>query len=402
MVSKAASAGLKEKKLRPLSANTAIAHAVMDLDVDVIAAYPITPQTTVVEKLAEFIANGHLDAEMIHAESEHSAISATLGASLTGARAFTATASQGLALMHEILHIVSSLRAPVVMSVAMRALSAPISIWNDHSDLMNARDTGWIIFFVSTAQEAYDTIIQAYRVAEDERVLLPVMVAYDGFLMSHTMEPVVTEDREEVLGYAPKRAYPYKLDPSRPVTIGTLAGPEWYYEFKYQQVEAMEKAIDVIREADEEYARRFGRGYGVVECYMCDGSETLILATSSYASTLKTVIPKAHKSGYKVGLINLRLYRPFPSEYIESIVEDKDSVMVIDRAISFGAPYAGPIAAELASLLQSRGLDVNLISVVAGIGQRKMLEEDFMNLVKFAWENRRRRVPDTLFYGVRK
>ena len=391
-----------KKRPRPLSANSAVAYAVKDLDVDVIAAYPITPQTTVVEKLAEFIANGELDAEMIHAESEHSAISATLGASLAGVRAFTATASQGLALMHEILHIVSSLRAPVVMSVAMRALSAPISIWNDHSDLMNARDTGWIIYFVSSAQEAYDTIIQAYRISEDPEVLLPVMVAYDGFLMSHTMEPVITEDRDEVLKYAPKRSYPYKLDPDKPVTIGTLAGPEWYYEFKYQQVEAMNKALEKALEADQEFGKRFGRSYGLIECFMCEEAEALILATSSYAATLKTILPRAWKDGYKVGLLNLRLYRPFPKNDVMAALEGKKALLVIDRAISFGAPLQGPLALEVATLLKTEDLGVNLTSVVAGIGQRRMIEDDFMELIRLAWKSRDKPIKETIFYGVRK
>ncbi|MEB3755636.1 MAG: ferredoxin oxidoreductase, partial [Desulfurococcales archaeon] len=216
------------RKPKPMSTNSAIATAVRDLDVDVVSAYPITPQTTVVEKIAEYIANGELDAEMIHVESEHSALSAAIGSAAAGARSFTATASQGLALMHEILHIASGGRVPVVMSVATRALSAPISIWNDHSDVMNARDSGWIIAFVSSAQEAYDTVIQAFKVAEDPEVLLPFMVVYDGYLMSHTMEPVVTEDREKVLAYAPKRDYPYKLDPQKPLTIGTITDPNWY------------------------------------------------------------------------------------------------------------------------------------------------------------------------------
>lgn len=390
------------KKPRPLSTNSAIAHAVRDLDVDVVSAYPITPQTTVVEKIAEFIADGLLEAEMIHVESEHSALSAAIAASLTGARAFTATASQGLELMHEILHIASGLRTPLVMSVAMRALSAPISIWNDQSDVMNARDTGWVIYFVSSAQEAYDTVIQAYRVAEDSEVLLPVMVAYDGFVMSHTMEPVVTEDSSLVLKYAPKRQFPYKLDPDRPVTIGTLAGPEWYYEIKYQNVKAMEKALDKAREADEEFKRAFGRGYGVVECFLCDDAEALILANSSYAATLKAVLPRIRREGLKVGLLRLRLYRPFPEKDIVDFLENAKSLLVIDRAISYGAPYQGPLANELAGLILKHDLSVNLVSVVAGIGQRRMVDDDFVKLARLAWDARTVKYGETIFYGVRK
>ena len=389
------------RKPRPLSTNYAVAYAVRDADVDVVSAYPITPQTTVVEKISEFIANGELEAEMIHVESEHSALSAAIGAAAVGARVFTATASQGLELMHEILHIASGLRMPIVMSIAMRALSAPISIWNDHSDVINARDASWIIYFVSSAQEAYDTVIQAYRVVEDHEVLLPAMVAYDGYIMSHTMEPVVTEDRGEVLKYAPKRQHPYKLDPDKPVTIGTIADPDWYYEFKYQQVKAMEKALEKIVEADREFGKAFGRSYGVVECFHCEGASALVLATTSYAATLKTIIPKMWSEGYKVGLLRLRLYRPFPSEEVLKYVGDVDSVVVVDRAISYGAPVEGPLASELQALLYREGMNTNIVSVIAGIGQRTMVDEDFRYLVKLAWEARTKKFRETIFYGVR-
>lgn len=397
-----AARSIAKARPKPMSTNSAVAEAVKDLDVDVVSAYPITPQTTVVEKIAEFIANGELEAEMIHVESEHSALSAALAAVAAGARAFTATASQGLALMHEILHITSGLRLPVVMSVAMRALSAPISIWNDHSDVMNARDSGWIIYFVHTAQEAYDTILQAYRVAEDPDVLLPVMVAYDGYVMSHTVEPVVPLGREKALSYAPKRPFPYKLDPDKPVTMGTLAGPEWYYEFKYQQVQAMGKALEKAREADKEFESRFGRGYGVMECYMCEGAEALVMTASSYAATLKALLPSMWKQGFKVGMLRLRLYRPFPIKEFVEYTSNVSSLLVIDRAISYGAPYQGPLANEVAGVKDREGLSFNLVSVVAGIGQRSMEEEDFKALVRLAWEARSKRFPETIFYGVRE
>ena len=394
--------GGRARRPVPMSTNAAVAAAARDLDVDLVAAYPITPQTTVVEKIAEYIAKGELEAEMIHVESEHSALSAALAAAAAGARAFTATASQGLALMHEILHIASGLRVPMVMAVATRALSAPISIWNDHSDVMNARDSGWVIYFAHTAQEAYDTVVQAYRVAEDPEVLLPVMVAYDGYVMSHTIEPVATEGRESVLDYAPKRPFPYRLDPDRPVTIGTLASPEWYYEFKYQQVKAMEAALDRAREADREFERRFGRGYGVVECYMCDGARALVMAASSYAATLKSVLPRVWRQGYRVGLLRLRLYRPFPAREITEALSDVESLVVVDRAISYGAPYQGPLANEVAGLKDREGLGFTLVSVVAGIGQRRMEEEDFEALARLAWESRGRGPRGTIFYGVRE
>jgi pyruvate ferredoxin oxidoreductase alpha subunit len=390
------------KRPIPLSTNYAVAYAVKDLDVDVVAAYPITPQTTVVEKISEFVANGELDSEFIHVESEHSAMSAAIAAALTGARAFTATASQGLALMHEMLYIAAGLRAPVVMSVAMRALSAPISIWNDQSDVFGSRDSGWVIYFVHTAQEAYDTVIQAYRLAEDPDVLLPVMVAYDGYVMSHTTEPVVTESRPEVLKFAPKRPYPYRLNPDKPVTIGAIAPPEYLYEIKYQNVKAMEGALAKAEEVDREFGKQFGRSYGVMECYMCERAESLIVANASYAATLKSILPEAWRQGLRVGLLRLRLYRPFPVKHFVEHASDAKGVLVVDRSISYGAPYQGPLANEIAGLKVREGLGFNLTSVVAGIGQRTMEDEDFMALVRLAWESRTRRFPETIFYGVRE
>ncbi|MGC9071835.1 MAG: ferredoxin oxidoreductase [Acidilobus sp.] len=392
----------KVKRPIPLSTNYAVAHAAKDLDVDVVAAYPITPQTTVVEKISEFVANGELDAEFIHVESEHSAMSATIAAALSGARAFTATAAQGLALMHEMLYIAAGLRAPAVMSVAMRALSAPISIWNDQSDIFGSRDSGWVIYFVHTAQEAYDTVIQAYRLAEDPDVLLPVMVAYDGYVMSHTTEPVVTEERDDVLGFAPKRQYPYKLDPDRPVTIGTIVPPEYFYEIKYQQVHAIGTSLGKAEDVDREFGKAFGRSYGTMECYLCDGAEALIMANASYAATLKSVLPEAWKQGMKVGLLRLRLYRPFPlKEFVEHTSNVK-SLLVIDRSISYGAPYQGPLANEIAGVKVKEDLGFNMASVVAGIGQRAMENEDFLALARIAWEARTRKLPETIFYGVRE
>lgn len=320
---------------------------------------------------------------------------------MAGARSFTATASQGLALMHEILHIASGGRVPLVMSIATRALSAPISIWNDHSDIMNARDSGWIIYFVSSAQEAYDTVIQAYRVTEDPDVMLPVMVVYDGYLMSHTMEPVVTEDRDKVLSFAPKTRYPYVLDPKKPITIGTITTPDWYYEFKYQQVLAMKNALTKAEIVDKEFGQVFGRNYGLIECIECEDADAIVVATTSLATTMKYLLPEARRQGLKVGLLRLRLYRPFPTEQFLKATENVDTVMVIDKAISYGAPIQGPLANEIAGLYMSRNIDKNVISVVAGIGQRRIEDDDVFKLFRIALENRGRRVPETIFYGVR-
>lgn len=392
--------GIVERK--PLSGNKAVALAVRDLDVDVIAAYPITPQTTMVEAISELVARGELDAEIIHVESEHSAISAAAGATAVGARSFTATSSQGLALMHEVLHIVSGLRIPTVMAVAMRALSAPISIWNDHSDVMNARDTGWVIYFASSAQEAYDTLLMAYKIAEHPDVRLPVMVAYDGYVTSHTTEPVVVEGRERVLSFAPKRVTWDKLDPDKPITIGTLASPEYYYEIKYQQYHAIMGALDVARRVEKEFASAFGRRYGVVQTYRADDAEVVLLVTASYWDNARVAVEEARRNGVMAGLVKLRLYRPLPVEELEKAVKEASVVGVIDRAISWGLPNAGPLYNELYTVLRPR-VPAVFKSIIAGIGQRTMLVEDFTRLFKWLDDQKTRGESDntSLFYGVR-
>lgn len=391
--------GSMNGELTTLSTNKAIARAVSQLDVDVIAAYPITPQTTVVEELAQMLANGEIRSQYIHVESEHSALSAIIGASIMGARTFTATSSQGLELMHEILHITSGLRLPIVMAVATRALSAPISIWNDHSDVMNSRDTGWIIYFVSNAQEAYDTIIQAYRLSEDNSVLLPTMIAYDGFLMSHTYEPIFIEKNEDVLDFSPKTWRGYFLD-KQPFSIGTLASPDYYYEFKYQQVVAMETAVKKAKEIDDEFGKKFGRKYGLIETYKSDEAEIIVLVTSSIWSSLKLAIDKARSEGIKVGGLRLRLYRPIPYIDLHSVLSGKELLVVIDRAISYGLRVAGPLANEIYTNLQ---LPIKIKSVIAGIGQRTLTHEDLYNIIVYSYKNRNSSdfTKTSLFYGVR-
>ena len=391
-------------KRTSLSSNYAVAYAVKMADVDVIAAYPITPQTHIVEKLSEFIANGELNAEMIHVESEHSAMSATIGASAAGARVFTATASQGLELMHEILHIASGMRLPIVMAVASRALSPPINIWSDYSDIMNARDTGWIIYIVSSAQEAFDTIIQAYKLAENKEVLLPVMVAFDGFVLSHTFEAVDLPEEEEVRKFIPKQVTWYTLDPENPMTLGPLGPPEWYYEFKYQQVVALNKALEIARQVDDEYGKIFGRKYGLVEPYRLDDAEIAIVAYGALASTAKAAIDEARKNGIKVGLLRLRLFRPSPVEEIAKYLENVKAVGVMDRAISFGAPYGGPVFADIMEALYMKEVDALLSSFILGIGGRPMYLHDVLtviNKVKEIAESGRRTI-ETYYIGVRE
>lgn len=383
-----------------LSANKAVAYAVRDVDVDVVAAYPITPQTAVVEEIARMVADGELEAEYVHVESEHSAISVLAGASAVGARVFTATSSQGLALMHEVLHIVSGLRLPVVMAVATRALSAPISIWNDHSDIMNARDAGWVIYFVSNAQEAYDTVVQAYRLAEDPDVLLPVMVAYDGFLVSHASEPVRVEGRRAI-SFAPKRWRGLLLG-GEPLSVGTLATPDFYYEFKYQQVVAMRNALRVSERVDADFGREFGRSYGLFEAYMLDDAEVALLVTSSLWSPLKRAVERARREGIRAGGVRLRLYRPLPRDGLVKAVSGLRILGVVDRAIGYGLPVAGPLATEITVNVALQA-EVMVKSIVAGIGQRSLTHGDLLAMLRYLdkVKGRREEVRDTLFYGVR-
>ena len=391
----------------PLSSNYAAAYAVKDVDVDVVAAYPITPQTTVVEKIAEFIANGELKAEMIHVESEHSALSAVVGASAAGARVFTATSSQGLELMHEILYIASGLRLPIVMTIAARALSAPISIWNDYSDLMATRDTSWPTIIASSAQEVYDSVIQAYKIAENPSVLLPVMVAYDGFIMSHTYEPVyVAKDRSIILDYVPKRKPSWNvLDPDNPITIGALANPDWYYEFKYQQVVAMENAKAVMKEAFEEFGKRFGRYYSFIETYNMEGSDIAILTYGGLFGTVREAVDIMKKQGLNVGAIRLRVFRPWPKEELVKLLKNLKAVIVIDRAISFGAAIEGPVALEVLSTVYTKGLSTGVHSYIASIGQRTVTEEDVIAIAKNSLELLNKGVLTTeksIYWGVRE
>jgi len=392
-------------KRLPLSTNFAIAQAVKDSDVDVVSAYPITPQTTVVERISEFIANGELKAEMIHVESEHSAMSAAIGASAVGARTFTATAAQGLELMHELLHIASGLRLPIVMSVAARALSAPLSIWGDYSDVMNVRDTSWITIIASTAQEAYDSIIQAYRIAEDPRVFLPVLVAYDGYAMSHTYEPVyVSEKSDAFKDYIPKNPRWYTLNPEKPITMGAMASPEWFYEFKYQQVVAMKNALDVVKEADDEYGKRYERKYGIIEEEGVEGSDITFVTYGGLYGTLKESIEELRKKGEQIGLARIRLFRPFPSEIIADIAEKTKALVVLDRAITFGVSISGPVAREIISSLYARGIERNVYSFIVGIGQRTVTEKDIIAIYEKAKEMlaSHERQKESIYWGVRE
>ncbi|MEM2724137.1 MAG: hypothetical protein QXP47_00005, partial [Candidatus Nezhaarchaeales archaeon] len=352
-----------------LSTNHAVAYAVKSCDVDVIAAYPITPQTTVVEKLSEFVADGELDAEYIAVESEHTALSVVIGASALGARTFTATSSQGLALMHELLFIASTMRLPVVMSIANRSLNMPLNIHCDYQDMMASRDCGWVQIYVSSAQEAHDTIIQAYRLAERSDILVPVAVCYDGFVLSHTYEPVEIREKEEVLRFLPRFKRPNVLDLERPITMGVMALPDYAYEFKFQLIDALTKVPRALEEVDKNFEEEFGVSYGLYEEYKAQDADILLVTLGAIASTAKIAVDKLREEGVKVGLFRPRLYRPIPVDVWKEKLRSAKILAVVDRAISFGA-IGGPLFTDIVSVFANESDRPLMMDFIAGIGGR--------------------------------
>ncbi|WP_414470537.1 pyruvate synthase subunit PorA [Methanobacterium sp. ACI-7] len=361
--------------MKVISANRAIAEAVKLAKPKVVPVYPITPQTSISEYLAQFVADGDLPAEYIRVESEHSAISAAVGASGAGVRVFTATSSQGLALMHEILFAAAGLRNPIVMGNANRALSAPLSIWNDQQDSISQRDTGWMQFYAENAQEALDLVLQAYKISENEKVLLPSMVCVDGFILTHTVEPVAIPSQEDVdeflPEYIPKHAY---LDPKDPMSLGTFTDPNYYMEARYDMEVAMEGSKEIIRNVNKEFGEKFGREYDFVENYMCDDAEIIIVAMGSICGTIKAVIDKLRSQGQKVGLLKVVVFRPFPKDEIFNAIKNADRIAVLDKNISFG------IGGVLFNEIKAK-MDVDARGFILGLGGRDVSNEDIRDII---------------------
>mgnify|MGYP001028237747 CR=1 FL=1 len=358
-----------------LEASHAVAEAVRMADVDVISAYPITPQTHIPERLAEMVADGELNASYIPVESEHSAMSACLGAAAVGARSFTTTAGQGLELMHEVVYVASSMRYPVVMVVCNRALSAPLSVWGDHSDAMAVRDTGWIQVFCENNQEVFDLTLWAFRVGEDPKVLFPTMVYLDGFTLSHVTEPVILPEQSEVDRFLPKFQYPFALNPDKPMTHGAFGPPDIYSETKMAQEVAFRRSREVILQGWREFGGIFGRYYHPVEQYKTEGAETLILTMGSYGETARIVIDEKRERGEAVGLLSLRLWRPFPFEEFRQAVKSAQTLIVFDRCISFG--MGGPVFSEVKSALYDEDKKPKVVNIIGGLGGRDMAVKDF-------------------------
>ena len=359
-----------------MEVSIAVSEAVKLANVDVIAAYPITPQTHIVEHLSELVADAELDAEFIPVESEHSAMSTCIGSSAAGARTYTATASQGLALMHEILFCASSMRLPIVLTVANRALSAPISIWNDHSDIMPEKDTGWIQLFAENGQEALDMTIQAFRVAEDAAVQLPVIVNIDGFTLSHVIEPVLIPDQAEVDKFLPPYRPSLRLDPAKPVSMGVFGIPEIYYESKKAHDEVLRDSKKTIIKAWGEFDKIFGRKYAPIETYKADDADTVLVMMGSIAETAMSAVDLMREEGKKVGLVKIKLWRPFPDEEFKAAIAGAKLVGIIDRCVSLGS-HAGPVGQEVRSLLYPMADRPQIFDFMLGIGGRDARREDF-------------------------
>ncbi|MCP8316497.1 MAG: ferredoxin oxidoreductase [archaeon] len=362
-----------------LSGNLAVAYAVKQLDVDVVAAYPITPQTTMVEKISEYVSKGELKASFMLVESEHSAISACLSAAASGARVFTSSSSQGLLLMHEILFITSALRLPVVMAIANRSASAPINIWNDHGDIMPQRDTGWIQLFVESAQEAYDKIIQAYRIAEDNRVRLPIMINMDGFVLSHTYEPVYLLSDSEVASFSPWNLYSPRLDSDNPLTMGGFCYPDYYFEIRYQSAKALRDSLPIISKVDEEFGKLSGRSYDIVSPFECDDADTILISMGSISTTIRATVKKLREKGERVGMVSLRLFRPFPFDKMIKFIKNAKAIGIVDRALSPGA-VAGPVFTDITSALYLSKMDIPAVNFFVGLGGRDVKMKDIESI----------------------
>jgi pyruvate ferredoxin oxidoreductase alpha subunit len=358
-----------------LEGNQAVAEAMRQVNPDVVAAYPITPSTEIVQIFSQFVADGKVDTEFVAVESEHSAMTACISAALAGGRVMNATSSQGLALMWEMLYIAASLRTPITLALVNRALSGNINIHCDHSDSMGARDCGWIQLFCENAQEAYDSMFQAVRIGEQMDVRLPVMVCLDGFLVSHSVEMVKVEEdaavREWVGPYVADRPL---LDIHHPYTVGPLDLQDFYFEHKRGQVEAYPGVPAVIEKIGASFGEAFGRPYGLMEPYMLDDAETAIVSLGSTAGTVKDIVDAQRAEGKAVGALKLRAFRPFPADQLVAQLAGKKAVAVLDRAISFGAAGA-PLYSEITSALYARGASVPVATYVYGLGGREILPE---------------------------
>jgi pyruvate/2-oxoacid:ferredoxin oxidoreductase alpha subunit len=363
--------------------NHAVSYGAKLARAQVIAAYPITPQTHIVEMLSEFCADGLLDAKFIKVESEHSAMAACIGASSAGARAFTATSGHGLALMHEMLHWATGARLPIVMANVNRAMGPGWSIWTEQTDSLAQRDTGWLQFYCESNQEVLDSVIQGFKIAE--QVLLPTMLVLDAFVLSHTQEPVDIPDQELVDSYLPPYHAQYKLDTSDPHAFGSLVAPPHYMELRYKIQKAMEEAVEVARQVDEEFGEVFGRSYGLVEKYRMEDAELVLVTSATITSTARVVIDELRQEGHKIGLLKMRMFRPFPTEDVREALAAARKVAVIDRDISFG--YGGIFAEEIKSALYGGSHRPPIFGFIIGLGGRDVTPASIRGIAEYTFEH---------------
>jgi pyruvate ferredoxin oxidoreductase alpha subunit len=384
-----------------MEVSIAVSHAVQLARAEAIAAYPITPQTHIVEHLSSMVANGDLEAEFVNVESEHSAISACIGMSATGARTYTATSSQGLALMNEILYIASAMRFPIVMTVANRALSGPLSIWNDHSDIMGARDIGWIQIFVENGQESFDHSVMAFKIAENPKVLLPTIINLDGFILSHVVEALEMVDQKTVDKFLPPYHPRHQLDPKAPVTMGAFAMPEIYAEVKMKHQVTLTESYDHILKVWDEWAKLTGRAYKPVESFMTEGAKVVFLIMGCLGEVAQIAVEEMRAQGLPVGLLKLRLWRPFPFDDLRDAVGDAELVIVCDRAFSPGGP-GGPVMSEVRSAFYPMARRPQILGYVIGLGGRDVPPEAFKDIMAKA-QDEVEQGPSQEFclYGVR-
>jgi len=366
-----------------ITGNHAVSYGVKVSRAEVIAAYPITPQTQVVELLSEFCASGELKAKFIKVESEHSAMAACIGASAAGARAFTATSAQGLALMHELLHWAAGGRLPIVMADINRAMAPGWSVWTDQNDTLSQRDTGWMQVYCESNQEVLDSVIQGYKIAE--KVSIPLMLVLDAFVLSHTSEPVDIPEQSKVDAYLPPYSPEIKIDIENPRAFGGLLSPDYYMEMRYILQRDMERAVQVIKEADEEFYEIFGRKYGLTEAYKCDDAKVIIVVSSTITGTARTVIDEMRERGKKVGLLKIRFFRPFPFDDVKSVLLRAEKDAVIDRNISYGA--GGIFFQEVKSALYNESKKPPIFGFITGLGGRDVTPEIIREIIEYTEKN---------------
>ena len=372
-----------------LSGNEAAATAMKQINPDVVAAFPITPSTEIPQYFSTFVSNGSVDTEFVAVESEHSAMSACIGAEAAGARAMTATSANGLSLMWEMIYIASSLRLPIVMSLVNRAVSGPLNIHNDHSDAMGVRDSGWIMLFSENNQEAYDNLIMAHRIAENKDVLLPLMICQDGFITSHSIENIELIEDEKVKQFVGEyKPEHYLLNRNEPIAIGPLDLQAYLFEHKAMQANAMKKAKDVILEVSKEFENWTGRHYGLFEEYKLEDCDVAIVCMNSTAGTAKFVVDNLRNKGIKAGLLKVRVYRPFPAEEIANALKNVKAIAVLDKSDSLNA-VGGALFTDVTSGMYVNNVNVPAISYIYGIGGRDVpaselnsVYEDLLEIVK--------------------